>query len=350
MTISDDIEDYVAAALRSTGGLITAAGTVATSPSQVSTDPLTVVLDGSAYAVPVKQFRAFPIFPGMRVGLILIGTEWVVIGSFSNPAAGSSMRMALGADTPPELQAFGIGVAMLMYDTDKTSGLEVGYFFIGISNVLDGSADEKVMLFGKVKYPIAGNPASPTMSDVKTAHQINLNGSTWFKDFPVLIQTSVPSFTVKPQSTFDGNVIVNGVSFFNANAFFSAGDQVQFSGATFLMSGSQFSMQPGSAFFSDVDLSVKGKNVLRGETHTQLVTFGSPTPVTSHTIVVAYDFVYATVPNVICQIVSGAGATAQWHVRPINIGTGTFTIFLFTAGTAGAWTNQGVQWTAIATN
>jgi len=197
MSLADDIASYVADADDAndadSGGLITAAGTVATSPSAVSTDPLTVVLDGSAVAVPVKQFRAFPVFPGMRVGLVRIGTDWVVIGSFTNPGAGTGQqRMAVGADTPPELQTYGIGVAMLMYDVDKTSGLEVGYFFIGVSNTLDSTANEKVMLFGHVKYPTPGDPSSPTASNVKTDHQINLEGFTWFKDSSVRFLDSVP--------------------------------------------------------------------------------------------------------------------------------------------------------------
>ncbi|MET8908394.1 hypothetical protein [Micromonospora sp. NPDC004551] len=211
MTISDDIEDYVAAALRSNGGLITAAGTVASSPSAVSTDPLTVVLDGSAYAVPVKQFRAFPVFPGMRVGLILIGTEWVVIGSFSDAGtATAGQRMLVGANIPPELASFGVQVAFLFYDTDAVSGLEVGYFFIGISNILDSPAIQKVMLFGACKYPVPGDPTSPTTSNVKTAHQINLDGFTWFKDYPVRFLSSVGVINVEPTINLLGTVNVHG--------------------------------------------------------------------------------------------------------------------------------------------
>lgn len=200
MPLADDVQAYVAevmAAMLSSHGLLTASGTVATSPSQVSTDPLTVVLDGGSVAVPAKQIRAFPVFPEMRVGLVRIGVDWVVLGSFTNPGAGTGQqRLTVGADVPIELVAYGIQVAMLMYDTDKTSGLEVGYFFIGVSNSLDAGSNEKVMLFGSVKYPIAGDPTSATSVIVKTAHQINMNGFTWFKDFAVQIQGSVPSFKV----------------------------------------------------------------------------------------------------------------------------------------------------------
>lgn len=196
MSLADDIQQYVDDAIRHALADIVLAfttGTVATSPSAVSTDPLTVVLDGSAVAVPCKMLRAFPVFPGMRVALVRFGTDLTVIGSFTNPGAGTGQqRMAVGADTPPELQAYGIGVAMLMYDTDKTSGLEVGYFFIGVSNVLDSTANEKVMLFGYVKYPTPGDPTSPTTSNVHTAHQINLDGFTWFKDSAIRVINSVP--------------------------------------------------------------------------------------------------------------------------------------------------------------
>ena len=204
MSLADDLAGYVADADDASGaGLITAAGTVVTSPSAVSTDPLTVVLDGSSVAVPVKQFRAFPVFPSMRVGLVRIGTDWVVIGSFTNPGMGTGQqRMAVGADTPPELQAYGIGVAMLMYDTDAASGLEVGYFFIGISNVLDFPATQKVMLFGSVKYPVPGDPTSPTQVNVRTAHQINMDGGTWFKDHPVRVVSSVGSWRFQQADTF----------------------------------------------------------------------------------------------------------------------------------------------------
>lgn len=185
--LADQIADHVETAVAEVlGGLETAAGTVVTSPSQISTDPLTVQLDGSALAVPVKQIRAFPVFPGMRVALIRIGTDWVVIGSFTQPGAGTgTMRMAVGADTTAELRIFGVEVAFLFYVTDKISGVELGYFFIGISNKLDGSGNEKVCLFGHVKYPTAGDPLSPTQSDVKTHFQMNLDGYTIFKDHSI---------------------------------------------------------------------------------------------------------------------------------------------------------------------
>ncbi|MEV4197006.1 hypothetical protein [Micromonospora globbae] len=198
MTLAGDIEAYVADALRQALadlGMATATGTVATSPSQVSTDPLTVVMDGSAVAVPCKQLRAFPVFPGMRVALQKFGADWTVVGPFSDPGAGTGeQRLAIGADVPDELKSYGIQVALLMWDTDSVSGLEVGYFFIGVSNVLDSPPIQKVMLFGKVKYPTPGDPTSPTPDDVYTGFQINMDGLVWFKDMPVDLLENVPFF------------------------------------------------------------------------------------------------------------------------------------------------------------
>lgn len=44
------------------------------------------------------------------------------------------VRMVWGADTPPELEDYGITVAMIAYITDVTTGIEKGYFFMGVSN------------------------------------------------------------------------------------------------------------------------------------------------------------------------------------------------------------------------
>lgn len=201
------------------GGLETMAGTVVTSPSQVSTDPLTVQLDGSALAVPVKQFRSFPVFPGMRVGLVRIGTDWVVVGAFTNPGAGTgTMRMALGADTPPELKAFGVEVAFLLYVTKKETGVELGYFFIGLTNTLDLGNDEGT-LFGSVIYPVAGDPTSATMSQVKTHFQMSwdLDGTgskfTLFKDHTIQIMSSVPWFYMQTGMTLGHPTLTKTVTF-----------------------------------------------------------------------------------------------------------------------------------------
>lgn len=188
MTIlGDDIAAYVEQALdKRLRSLQTAVGTVITSPSQTSTDILTVTLDGSALAVPVKGLRGFPVFPGARVALIKFGSDWTLVGGFTNPGAGTgTSRMIIGADTPPELQAYGIDVAILTYITDKTTHLEVGYFFIGSSNRFDGNGDNRVQAFGNVVYPTPGDPSSAVMASVKTNFQQNMYvpyPQTMFKD------------------------------------------------------------------------------------------------------------------------------------------------------------------------
>jgi hypothetical protein len=212
MPLSDDIRTYVDGAVAAAlSRAETATGTVVTSPSQRSTDPLTVAFDGSAVAVPVKQIRLFPLFPGMRVALVKLGSDWTVIGSFSNPSTGTgSMRMTMGVDTPPELMFFGVEVAWLLFVTDKDDGVELGYFFIGISNKLDGSGDEKVCLFGHCTYPTPGDPASPAPANVRTHHQMNLAGSTVFKDHLVRFFNSVPRLQL--DSNVDFNLLSTGSS------------------------------------------------------------------------------------------------------------------------------------------
>lgn len=119
-----------------------------------------------------------------------------------------STRIVLGATTPPELLSFGVSVAELFYVTDSVTGLEVGYFFIGLSNVLDTGANNLVLLNGQVLYPIPGDPTSPTHNDVKTNYQMTMNdgsggrgAGTYFKDFPVIFQTSVPDLLMGFQTT-----------------------------------------------------------------------------------------------------------------------------------------------------
>lgn len=49
-----------------------------------SVDPLTVTLDGSGAAVPCKTFGGLTITVGRRVGVILVGSDLVVFGSFGS--------------------------------------------------------------------------------------------------------------------------------------------------------------------------------------------------------------------------------------------------------------------------
>lgn len=107
-------------------------------------------------------------------------------------ATTGTTRIVAGADTPAELQTYGVIVAILFYIVDTPTNAEIGYFFIGISNTLDTGTDN-VMLFGQVIYPIAGVPSSATAANVKTNQKITMNdagtGVTKFSDFPVQLFT-----------------------------------------------------------------------------------------------------------------------------------------------------------------
>lgn len=103
-------------------------------------------------------------------------------------AGTGTTRIFLGGNTPPELLSYGVQVAILFYVVDVPTNLEIGYFFIGLSNVLDTGTDN-VLLQGEVIYPVPGNPSSPTAANVKTHYQMTMNdsatGRTKFKDFCV---------------------------------------------------------------------------------------------------------------------------------------------------------------------
>jgi hypothetical protein len=205
--LSDELKSYVDLAVgKAIAGVRTAVGTVVTSPSQVSTDILSVTIDGGAVAVPVKGFRALPVFPGARVALVKFGSDWTVVGAYTNPGAGTgSSRMVIGSDVPAELRSYGIDTAILTYITDKNTGLEVGYFFIGGSNRFDGGAnDNRVQAFGNVLYPTPGAPTTATSSNVKTNFQQNMFApypQTIFKDQRVTFWTQV---TVDGQNAASG--------------------------------------------------------------------------------------------------------------------------------------------------
>lgn len=192
--LADFVASYVDKAIRSLP-VITAVGTVVTSPGQVSTDPMTVVIDGSATSVPVKQVRGLPLSQGARVVLIKFGSDWTIVGSLTNPSVGTNTsRMVIGADTPAELKLYGIDTAILSYITDVVTGIEVGYFFIGTSNRFDGGGTNRVQAFGNVVYPTPGVPSSAIMSSVKTNFQQNMFApfpQTIFKDQEVHLWTSM---------------------------------------------------------------------------------------------------------------------------------------------------------------
>lgn len=79
-------------------------------------------------------------------------------------------RIVVGADTPSELQAsYDIIAAILFYVVDFTSGLEVGYFFIGTSVEFNGN--RPTLVYGEVRYPTPGDPDSATAANVKANQQ-----------------------------------------------------------------------------------------------------------------------------------------------------------------------------------
>jgi hypothetical protein len=80
----------------------------------------------------------------------------------------------------------------------------------------------------------------------------------------------------------------------------------------------------------------------RGENGSASVSF---TAVTSSTVAVPFAHTFALPPKMTTNINNGAGATAQWHSRAINVTTTGFTLLVF-AATAGTWSNVDVQWTA----
>lgn len=67
-------------------------------------------------------------------------------------------------------------------------------------------------------------------------------------------------------------------------------------------------------------------------------------PATSFTQAVTFKKPFLTIPTVVVNINSGAGATAGWGSRAINIGLTGFTIFVF--GTSSTWSSVNVRWLA----
>jgi hypothetical protein len=166
-----------------------------------------VTYDGSSLAAPVKVFGDVNIAEGDRVGLLRLGVDWTVIGTFTrrrsitmpDDATTGTQRMVFGASTPPELVAYGLTVALIGYVTDVVTGIEMGYFFIGISNAMDAGADDRAMVFGNVSYPVPGDPTSAVAANVKTNFQMDhfaQHPFTLFKDHDVWFNS--PSGPPKP--------------------------------------------------------------------------------------------------------------------------------------------------------
>jgi len=72
---------------------------------------------------------------------------------------------------------------------------------------------------------------------------------------------------------------------------------------------------------------------------------GGPSAATSWTLDVNYGVTFPALPNVHVNLNNGAGATAGWNVRAINITTTGFTIFAF--GSSTTFTTSEWRWTAI---
>lgn len=267
----------------------------------------------------------------------------------SNSVTGQQ-RWELGADTPPELQAYGISNALMAYVTNKATGIEVGYFFIGVSNEMDGGADDRALVFGNVTYPIAGNPGSATMANVKTNFQMDQwtqNPFSIFKDHNVSLADLVSIIMSNGVVQIGGNGLTNSIGILqtgDANYRFR------------VLSNGKIEWGPGGGSTTDVNLyrtgtaeigtdqnlKVRTHRVRIGEQDTELVSFAA---VTSKTVAVSFATAFAAAPNVHCNINSGSGVTANWHARAINISTTGFTMFCF--GPSNTWTNVPVQWTAV---
>jgi hypothetical protein len=71
--------------------------------------------------------------------------------------------------------------------------------------------------------------------------------------------------------------------------------------------------------------------------------------VNNATVAVSYGVSFPVAPMVVTNIDSGAGATARWVSRAINITATGFTMFVFAADSAtNTWSNVPVSWSATA--
>lgn len=95
---------------------------------------------------------------------------------------------------------------------------------------------------------------------------------------------------------------------------------------------------------NDIIEDSNGHQMLRGENGEFLMSFASAV---SGTAAVVFDTPFDNPPFVTTNIRSGAGATARWVSRAINITTTGFTYFVFSGNAvAAAWTNVEVTWQA----
>lgn len=108
-------------------------------------------------------------------------------------------------------------------------------------------------------------------------------------------------------------------------------------GASWLVLGSLAGTPDGTA-----------QPVRRIQSGTVLVSF---TALAQTTLAVPFPFPFASVPQVMTNIASGAGETARWGSRAISVNASQFTLFVFDGDNPTAtetWADVPVQWIATA--
>lgn len=117
---------------------------------------------------------------GILEDLLASGTGgWAFFGNsitLPDGAVAGQSRIVIGADIPPELAFYGVTAAILFYGVDST-GVEIGYGFIATAP--GDLFDYPVIMLGRTKYPIPGDPSSATPADVvfQTKYIITKTGS-----------------------------------------------------------------------------------------------------------------------------------------------------------------------------
>jgi len=246
----DERADKRIAAFAKSGAQLTGAS-AGTAVYRTGATTCQVTLDGSALAVPVKVFGDVEVLAGDRVGLVRIGTDWTVIGTYTrrrkitmpDGATTGQQRMVWGADTPPELQAYGLTVAMMGFVLDSGTGLEVGYFFQAVSNEMD-VPDSRAMVFGNVTYPTPGNPASATVANVKTNFQMDM----WAQFALTIFKDHLVDFWIPAGVKFDG--IHGGRAYLGANTV-TAGGVATSAGSEVAIPSASYVAEPTYNFLND---------------------------------------------------------------------------------------------------
>lgn len=161
----------------------TAAGTVV---ERTGLTTALVTFEGGGVAAPVKVYGDVNIEPGDRVGMKQIGDDWVIDGTFTrrrkivspDGATTGQIRWEIGTDAPPELQADDVHSTLLAYITDPTSGIEIGYFYIAVSQNIFSGTEYPTFAVGQVLYPTPGVPSSATINDIKEAYEVFMPSGT----------------------------------------------------------------------------------------------------------------------------------------------------------------------------